>query len=181
MSYTFDIQDSDVFTILRAFIMSALGSAVNDVVRGPVNRASMPKTNPFIIMSPLMKLEVHKPVAAVTDPAINPQNATLQSAIEYRIQLDGYGPTAGDIMMALFTLFDAPDSFDYFAANSSKAILPLYAQDIHQNPLVDGEMEYITRWTMTVCLQYNPTLTLSPTQTASTVGVNVINVEAAYN
>lgn len=181
MSYTFDITDSAVFTVLRSFIMDSLGSAVNDVVRAPVNRASMPKLNPFIIMSPLMKLQIHRPIAVVSDPATPPQSTATQNAIEYRIQLDAYGPTAGDIMMVLTTLFNAPDAFDYFAANSAQSIRPLYALDLQQNPIVDGEMEYISRWTMTVCLQYNPTLTLSPVQTASTVTAGIISVEAAYN
>ena len=179
MTFTIDTRDSDVFTVLRAFIMDALGTAVNDVIKVPANRASMPKLVPFITMAPLLKQEVHKPVVTTSAPP-GTQSSFTKTAIEFHIQLDAYGPTAGDLTSLLFGLLDSPEAFNFFASNTALAIRPLYAEAPHQAPLVDDEMQYDIRWSMRVCLQYNPILTTTPVQTASTVTVGTVNVEATY-
>ena len=171
MTYTQDLTESSVFTALRSYIGGVLGTAVTEVVLKPSNRVPMPKTYPFITMSPLFKMQIERPTVTTS--------STVQSTMmptEYHIQLDAYGPGAGDIMQILFTEFNSSDAYDAF---TTPGIYPLYSDMPHQHPLVDQEAEYEVRWIMDVHLQYNPTLT-NTVQTASSVTVGIINVEAAY-
>ncbi len=174
MAYTQDLTEYQVFTELRTFILSVLGTAVTEVVLLPANRVPMPKTYPFVTMSPLFKTQIERPTATFTATT-----ETVMMPTEYHIQLDAYGPTGGDIMQILFTVFNSGDAFDSFNAMTPVGIYPLYSEIPHQHPLVDEEAEYEVRWIMDVCLQYNPTLTTTA-QTASTVAVGIISVEAAY-
>jgi hypothetical protein len=179
MSYTQDVNEVDVYTVLKAFIVSVTGLPTNAVLRIPTNRAPMPKTYPFITMSPVLKEQIMWPVVAVADPATQPQGRTITSATRYQIQVDAYGPTGGDLIQMLFTVLQSSDAFDFFSAQTTSGVYPLYATAPHQSPLVDEEAEYEVRWIMDVSLQCNPTLTTT-VQTASTVAVTLINVEATY-
>jgi hypothetical protein len=180
MSYTQDRSETDVFTILRAFIQNVIGSTI-EVVRVPTNRVPMPATYPYVTMTPIMKSMIAWANFAVSDPATQPQSEAITQSSRYRIQIDAYGPTSGDIIQMLFGVFQSPDAFDFFNSQTIVGVYPLYADTPNQSPLVDGEEEYEVRWMMDVFLQYNPTLTTT-IQTASTVTVNpIINVEASYH
>lgn len=180
MSYTLDVLDANVFTVLGNFIASVTGLAPGQVVRVPNNRVPMPKTYPFVTMSPVFQEMIHRPVASVSDPLVQPQSATLSQAIRYQIQVDAFGPTAGDVMQQIHGVFESPDAFDFFAGQAIQGVYPIYANSPHQAPLVDAEDEYEIRWIMDISLQYNPSLTTS-VQTASTVTVGATNVEASYH
>jgi hypothetical protein len=179
MSYTQDVQESDIYTVLRSFIMSVLGSAVTEVIRIPTNRVPMPKTYPFVTMSPVMKQQLEWPSVVASDPSTQPQSNAITQAVRYQIQVDAYGPTSGDLIQTLWGVLQAPDAFDFFAAQTIKGVYPLYADNPRQHALVDEEDEFEVRWMMDVSLQFNPTLT-SAVQTASTATVSIVNVEAAY-
>jgi hypothetical protein len=180
MAYTQDITDDTVFTQLRAFIMDALGTAVTEVVRVPRNRTPMPKFYPFITMSPILKEKIMWPVSGVSDPAVQPQAGSLTAATRYQIQLDAFGATAGDVIQLLHTVLNGPSAFDFFNAQTPAGVYPLYADSPREASIVDEEAESVLRWIMDISLQFNPTLT-STIQTASTVVVNFVNVEASYH
>lgn len=180
MAYTLDRNDSAVFQVLGDFITSTLGGAVQSVVRGPVNRVASPSQYPYIVMSPVLKEEITRPQVTISDPATQPQTAATTMSTRYQIQVDAFGPTAGDLVQVLYAVMESGDAFDFFNAQATTGVYPLYAGAPQQAPFVDGEQQYEVRWTMDVSLQYNPTLT-SSVQTASTVTANIINVEATYH
>lgn len=177
---TTDLTDNDVFTALRAFIMDTLGSQVNDVVRVPVNRVPLPKDLPFITMTPVVKELISWPNTTISDPIVQPQSQHLNAGYRYQIQVDAYGPTAGDLIQILATVMQTENAFDFFAGYSTQGVYPIYAGPPHQIPLIDSEAQYEVRWTMDFSLQYNPTVTTT-VQTASTATVDIINVEATYH
>lgn len=181
MSYTQDINDDVVFTQLRAFILDALGIAIqsDSVIRIPTNRTAMPKTFPYITMFPVSKEQIAWPVATVSDPSTQPQTAYLRSSTLYDIQVDAHGTGGADALQILFVLFQASNAFEFFAEQTPHGVYPIQVSAPHQAPLVDGEAQYEVRWIMDVHLQYNPTLS-STTQTMDEVTVGVINVEATY-
>ena len=180
--YTLDTTDKNVFEILRSFIIDTLGTAItaDNVVRVPTNRVPSPNTYPYITLFPISKTQIAWPSTAISDPLVQPQTEGLMMPTEYQIQVDAYGPTAGDLIQLLHTVFQSPNAFDYFASQSTQGVYPILVDAPREMPFVDGEAEYELRWVMDVHLQYNPTLTTS-VQTASTVQVGIINVEAAYH
>ena len=179
MSYTQDLHEEDVFTVLRAFILDTLGAAVNDVIRIPNNRVPMPKTFPFITLSERMKTQIHWPIPSISDPAVQPQTNSILSGIQYEIQVDAYGPTSGDLIQMLYTVLWSPAAFDFFNSQIIVGVCPLYPDPPHQAAIVDGEAEYELRWIMPVHLQYSPTLQTT-IQTAATVTVGTITQFASF-
>jgi hypothetical protein len=181
MSYTQDLSENDVFSALRAFILDTVGGLVTEVVRLPANRVPMPKNQPYITMSPVLKDDIMRPVVAgISDPVSQPQSRSLTAATRYQIQIDVFGAGAGDLIQMLYTVWESPDAFDFFNALTPAGVYPIYATPPRQVPLVDDEDQYEVRWMMDVSLQYNPTLT-NAVQTASTATVTLINVEASYH
>ncbi len=180
--YTLDTTDKNVFEILRSFILDTLGTAVapDNVLRIPTNRVATPSTFPYITMFPVSKTQIAWPSVAVSDPVVQPQSEGLTMPTEYQIQVDAYGPTAGDLIQILHAVLQSPNAFDYFSNQTIKGVYPIHADAPRELPLVDGEAEYELRWVMDVHLQYNPTVTTA-IQTASQAVVGIINVEATYH
>lgn len=182
MAYTLSLTDTQVFTVVRAWIIAVLGTAVdpNNVVRVPTNRTAPPKTYPYITMTPVLKEQIAWPEPVVSNPVIQPQSVDFVMPTRYQIQLDAYGGTSGDIAQTLFSVFESPGAFDFYNANAIVGVYPLWADNPHQTPFVDGEAETELRWTMDINLQINPVVT-TDIQTASQVSVTIINVDAAYH
>lgn len=181
MTYVQDISETDVFTALRNVLLTILGGAATDIIRVPTNRTPMPKECPFVTMYPLLKEQIAWPHTTIGNNTAPTQVKNITQAIQYTIQLDVYGQTAGDIAQTIWGVFQSPDAYDLFAAESPYGVYPINAETPRQVPMVDGESEYEVRWMMTVNLQYNPTLSTA-VKTASTLTVQeVINVEATYN
>jgi hypothetical protein len=178
--YTQDLTESTVFTALGTVITQITGLPNTQVLRAPTNRVPMPNVWPFFIMSPLLKEELGRPLVTINtvgSPAIYTES--ILAPVNYHIQLDAYGPTGGDVAQIVFSVLNSADAFALFAALATPGVYPLYASGLHEHALVNAEADYEVRWTMDVCLQYNPTLT-STVQTTSTVTVGIINVDAAY-
>ena len=180
MAYTLDVTEEDVFTVLRAFILNATGTSLSAVVTGPINRAATPMVLPFVTMTPVLKEQLEFPHYTVSDPAAQPQVISTTMPTEFRVQLDFYGDsTASDAAQTVFSAFQDPAAFDFFSAQTIQGVYPLYVDSLSQAPMVTGEDSYEMRWMMQVNLQYNPSLSTT-VQTASTLSVAVINVEATY-
>lgn len=181
MSYTLDVSEDDVFTVLRAFIQSVTGSMLTNVLRAPFNRAATPKVLPYATMTTVLKEQLEFPHFTVSDPIVQPQTLASTMPTEFRVQLDFYGDsTAGDAAQIVFSAFQDPSAFDFFAAQTTQGVYPLYVDSLMQAPMVTGEDSYEMRWMMQVNLQYNPSISTT-VQTASTLAVDVVNVEATYH
>ena len=90
------------------------------------------------------------------------------------IQIDCYGPLAGDWAVMLSTLL-----FDEVACDALTVIQPLYVDEPRLMPWEDGEAQYETRYMIQAAFQYNPITTI-PQQFAGVVNADLIDVDVAY-
>ena len=91
------------------------------------------------------------------------------------MQLDFYGPTSQVFCIETVSLFRDEIATEIFPKN----IQPLYADDPHQMPLINGEDQYEQRWRLLATLQYNPILTTAQ-QSALHVEVGVHPIDQIF-
>ena len=158
-----------VFTALRAFI---LGLVTCEVIRAPMNRAATP-VGGFVALSPLSNTPLATNVGAQAG-----QQKTVTQSRQVTIQVDCYGPGAGDNAAKISMLFR-----DFYGCEALAAIdpgvQPLYATDIHQTPSIDGEAQYVERWTFDCVMQVNATQAVAQAA-AIALQADVRNVDRTY-
>jgi len=176
---TLSITEYSVFVALRAWIISVLGSSV-EVIQELDNRVPTPKGG-FVLMNCLNRKSLSWPVMSFVDkdavgtiPAVTTFINT--QPIDYAIQLDCYGPIAGDWVTMLSTMWNTEQACNLLEPYGFD---PLYSGNPHQIAFVDGEKQYQHRWVMDVHIQYNPAITTSM-QFASSAEVDIINVDRNY-
>ena len=148
----------DVIESLGAFIQPFMNGG--QVVRAQVNRTPMPN-EPCAVLTELLSVDLSIPYQ---------DNLTLNSSTRIDVQIDFYGPLASEQSRAVQTAFRTGYGFDTFPFN----VKPLYTSDGVQAPLVTGEQQWESRWTLTVSMQYNPVVTV-PQQSATTATVNIVS------
>lgn len=148
--YIASITVDQVIDALRAFILPITAPA--QVVRGQVNRVSLP-ANPCVVLTEILQTDLSVPA---TDYQPTDDTATIEGPTKIDIQIDFYGQQAGEFCKAVKTAFRSQWGFDQFPAG----IKPLYTSDGMQSPLITGEQQYESRWTLTASLQYNPVITV---------------------
>lgn len=133
------------------------------IVRGQVNRVPQPRPLAIILT------EVHLADLQVPSYFVDPdaEQGAIHGPRQIGVQCDIYGANAGDVC----TVIKQALRSDYAFRNMPAAIKVLYPDDGRQIPLVTGEQQYETRWTLTVALQYNPVVTV-PQQTATALEVD---------
>jgi hypothetical protein len=123
--------------------------------------------SPCIVLTEVLQQPLETPISiGPFADADTPLSITGPKRID--IQIDIYGPTAGDISTALENVFRTSYACDQFPDN----IKPLYASDSIQAPLITGEEQYETHWLLTASLQYNPSLTV-PQQSATALAIDI--------
>ena len=161
--------ETTIFTALRAFI---LGLVTCEVIRLPVNRVAMP-VGEFIALSPLSNIPLATNVGVQAG-----QQKTITQARQVTVQVDCYGPGAGDNAAKISMLFR-----DFYGCEALAAIdpgvQPLYATDAHQAPLVDGEAQYVERWTFDCVVQVSSAQTVAQ-DAAIALRADVRNVDRTY-
>jgi hypothetical protein len=148
--YTASITVDQVIDALAAFLAPFVPGA--EVVRAQVNRVAMPP-NPCVILTEMMQVDLTVPA---TDYQPDDGTATVYGPTRIDVQIDFYGAQASEFCKAVKTAFRSHWGFSHFPAN----IKPLYTSDGIQAPLVTGEQQYESRWTLTASLQYNPIVTV---------------------
>ena len=161
--------ETTTFTALRAFV---LGLVTCEVIRLPANRVATP-AGEFIALSPLSNIPLSTNVGTQSG-----QTRSTGQPRQVTIQVDCYGPTAGDNATKLSMFFRDQYACDALAAVDA-SIQPLYATDAHQMPLVSGEAQYVERWTFDAVMQANISHVL-PQQAAEELSITTINVIGAY-
>lgn len=151
-----------VITKLGAFLQPFVGSL--PIIRGQQNRVSMPK-GPFVELMEVLTVPLGTP--EVCNDLANSQ-INVSTSMRIDIQVDFYGPSAGDQCNSVVTIYRSEYSSAQFPSN----IQPLYCSDGHQMALVTGEEQYESRWTLTATLEYNPVISL-PQQSANTLKMNI--------
>lgn len=140
-------------------------AAASEIVRAQVNRVSMPPGD-CVVLTELLGVDLAVPYA---------ENAPASSAVAVTgrarsdIQIDFYAPSAGDQCRAVMNAFRSGWGFSAFP----DTVKPLYTSDGVQAPLVSGEEQWVSRWTLTVSLQYNPIVTL-PQQFAEVLAPHTV-------
>lgn len=164
-----------VIEALAAFFAPFVGNAIGNttspvpIVRAQVNRVPMPITG-FVELRDLLQKDLSTPVQRQnpsTDPTL--QQATIDTPTQIDVQVDVYGPNAGDWTRAILAVFRSEYSPDQFPVG----IAPLFCSDGHQLPLVTGEEQYLNRYVFTASLEYNPTVII-PQQSATALELNIL-------
>ena len=148
--YSSSITVDQVIDALADFLAPFVPGA--EVVRAQVNRVAMP-SNPCVILTEMMQVDLTVPA---TDYQPDDNTATVYGPSRIDVQIDFYGEQASEFCKTVKTAFRSHWGFSHFPAN----IKPLYTSDGIQAPLVTGEQQYESRWTLTASLQYNPIVTV---------------------
>lgn len=148
----------DVIGALSVFVRPFVGDA--ELIRAQVNRVAMPGGS-FVEFTELLTVDLETPVATEQG-----DTTTLTGPKRIDVQLDFYGPNAGDQCQAVKGVYRS----SYAPAQFPDGIMPLYCSDGHQAPLITAEQQYESRWTITASLQYNPAVSI-PRQSATTLAV----------
>lgn len=166
--YTSSITIDQVIDALAAFLAPfAPGAAI---VRAQVNRVALPQ-NPCIVLTELLQVDLSVPYTEYqppVDPIPADGTATILGPTRIDVQIDFYGSAAGEFCKAVKTAFRSHWGFAHFPAN----IKPLYTSDGIQSPLITGEQQFESRWTLTASLQYNPIVTV-PQQFAEAASTTI--------
>lgn len=161
-----DVTEQAVIKALGDFLTSIVDCPV---LRSQVNRVAMP-VGDVIYMTPLTRTALSVSVDKFVAPNMNISRST-----QIDVQIDCYGAQSGDRAQTIATLLR-----DGYAANAMPAnVQPLYAGDPRQLPLVDGEEQYVERWTFEAALQIAPVVTV-PQDSATSIVVGLVNVDAKY-
>lgn len=118
------------------------------VIRAQVNRVPMP-SNPCVILTELFQRDLQVSYSE-PDPVNNV--VTIKGSRGIDIQIDFYGASAGDYCTATKLALRSDWGWTQFPAD----IKPLDTSDGIQSPLITGEEQWESRWTLTAKLQYNP-------------------------
>lgn len=161
--YVVSIAVDAVIEAIGAFLAPFVAPA--PIVRAQTNRVSTPP-GAFVLLTEILQVDLETPMAANDAP--NAQ-VTLTGPKQIDIQVDFYGPTSGDWCAAVKGIYRSA----YATAKFPDGVKPLYCSDGHQGPLITGEEQYESRWTITASLQYNPAVSLSQ-QFATKLAVNIL-------
>lgn len=149
-NYVASITVDQVIDALKAFL--APFTPGSQIVRGQGNRVPMP-TDPCVVLTEILRIDLSVPT---TDYQPLADTATIHGPSRIDVQVDFYGPQAGEFCQVAVTAFRSFWGFDHFPSN----IKPLFTSDGRQSPLTTGEQQYESRWTLTASMQYNPTVTV---------------------
>jgi hypothetical protein len=172
------IVELQLYTVVKAFIVTVTGLNANLVLRGKVNRSAMPPASPgFVTMQLTGSTQLNYPMDTWSLTSPNPTFLSSESHWKERMQIDFYGGSAGDWAKAFAGLWK-----DETAALALAPVCePLYADDPVLAPLDDGEEQYELRRMVNSYLQYNPvTMPLMQFMAPPYGPVTLINVDEAY-
>lgn len=161
--YSASITVDNVIDALADFIQPFVGTT--PIIRAQVNRVPMP-TPGCVVLTELLQVDLEVPT--IDNDSVNQEN-TITGPKRIDVQIDFYGPSAGDWCAAVKGVYRTP----YATSQFSDGIKPLYCGDGIQSPLITGEEQWASRWTLTASLQYNPSV-IVPQQSATEAEVNQI-------
>lgn len=171
MPATVNVTESDLFTGLRAFLLTVLGSSFQ-VLKTQGNKVAMPKGS-FVMMTPLF-IDGLSTNVVTYDPGAEERHDTRTT--QFRVQLDVYGPDASANSNIIATLFRSEYATEQMA---SGPLQPFYATDPKQNVMTNSEQQYEDRWTFELYMQFNPTVT-SPQQFADELQIGLAEVDTKF-
>lgn len=159
---TAQVSDGVYTTSAATTATDAAVTCVGVIIRGQSNRVAPPVTA-FVVLTEMLSIPLETP--SVTNDSGNMQIA-VSGPKQINVQIDFYGPSAGDQCAAVEGIYRSAYSTDQFP----DGIKPLYTANGIQSPLITGEEQYESRWTLTASLQYNPVVAL-PQQSANALAL----------
>lgn len=162
---------SAVYAKLRSFLQTFIVPVGTEVVQGLGNGVPTPK-GAYVCMTALYQLQLATNTHSYDSIALS---QTIAQSRRIDVQLDFYGPLAGDWAALTSTLLRDPVGCDALAPDCQ----PLYADEARQMPTVTGEEQYQQRWNVTAVLQFHPSATIAQ-QSAATLGITLLDVEVEY-
>lgn len=148
--YTPSISIDSVIDALVTFLTPFVPGG--EIVRAQVNRVAMPPS-PCVVLTELLEVDLSVPYEIYLP---NDVVADIHGPSRIDVQIDFYGASAGEYCQAVRSAFRTSWAYSKFTEN----IRPLYTSDGVQVPLITGEQQYESRWTLTASLQYNPITTV---------------------
>jgi hypothetical protein len=191
-----DISDNDVYAAVADILKMVLPTGT-PIIRGQQNRVAMPNvscavmttvgaprrvgTNVDALIETNQGWTVDSNVLANSNDTVDSGEVTFEALVtadfEYSLQVDFYSaetnpptnPLSESWAMATELLWR--DKIAWYAM--PKGIKPLYSEDRRQLPIIGGENQWVSRWAITLVLDYQPTLILS---TDAALNVDVVGV-----
>lgn len=177
MSVTVSINQDDLTTALRGFLLSVIDTDVVEL--GQQNRVPMPDADNFVIMTPIGQFGLSTNRVEYDDNGLIGQGKQLNSrSTRWSCQIDCYGERASSYASIIGTLVRSDYACEWFAENG-RIITPLYCTEPHQTAMINGEQQYEDRWTMEFIGQYNPIVT-TPRDFIDNITVGVIAADLKY-
>ena len=175
---TVSITESQIFTVVRAFLLSILPNGT-PVIRGQDNRVPEPSAADFVVMIPSARERIATNLISYSDPfPAVPSTRTDEQQTQVTIQIDAHGPNSANSASVITTLFRSDVAFQAFAA-SGYDVQPLYTSEPRQLPFTNAEQQYEDRWSIDLVLQANIAMT-TPQQFAGEVTPEFRPIEAFY-
>lgn len=169
MTITVAPTEDDVMTDTRRFLLSFLPDGT-EVIQGQPNRVAEPTSANFVVMTPTGQQRLSTNVDDYPEGGMT-KTITMDSQIA--IQLDIHGDQSSDLTHMINLLWRD----DYGVTNTDSGIIvPLYVDEPHQAPFLNGENQYETRWVMTVYLQANPVVTV-PQDSATALDIQLYEAD----
>lgn len=159
-NYVTDHTVDNVIVALADFLQPFAPDA--QIVRAQANNVPMP-IGPCIYLTELFTIDIETSTVFYDSVA---DTSSIKAPKKIDIQIDYYGPLASEYCAAVQAVFRTPYAFEAFPS----WIKPLYLDDGRQNPFISAEQNWVSRWTTTAHLQYNPSV-IVPQQFADTVTV----------
>ena len=152
--YSVSVSIDEIIDALADLIEPFVGGA--EIIRGQVNRTPPPRGD-YVELTEILSVDLAIPY---TD-YVTAGQAELTGRSRFDVQVDFYGEQSGGWCRAIQNVIRTGYGFD----RMPDGIKPLYTDDGRQHPWASGEQQTITRWTLTVTLQYNPVVSV-PQQSA---------------
>ncbi len=166
--YSVNVTVDQIMEALGAFLAPFLPDGIK-IVRAQTNRVAPPGKQ-FVKLTEMFMVDLAVPYPIYTPIDDSTEiNVNIIGPTRFDIQIDFYGESSGDWCKTIKNVVRCGLGFDRFPSN----VKPLYTSDGNQGPLTTGEQQYLSRWTLTLSLQYNPTVEL-PQESATEIVVNPV-------
>lgn len=180
MAYIVSQTQSQVLTVLKAYLQALTGFPNTSVIQGQPNRVAQPKATDYIVFTLFgrQRLATNEVEYSSSTATLLDQKTQTQST-QLTVQVDIYGPQSADWAQVLTTEWRSFDATDYFqAAGFDEA--PLYTSEPRQLPFHDESNQVQNHWSIDLYLQVNVGVTSSQ-QFADSLSAGIINVDAEWH
>jgi len=140
--------------------LTALLPAGVQIVQGFEVNVPAPQPNPPGVTGYVSMYDLGQERYSTSVSTSDATSRTVGESMGREIQLDLYGPDAGDWVTTIRTLFRDPYAVDAFNA-LLPGLAPTYEDEPHQAPLSDGEHQWEKRWILVLHFNYTPVVVVA--------------------